>query len=62
MAVSKPTHFEEVISITSCNHILFYFCIKTARCSTLIVFAHVVAIVCVIFIGSFNTYDCRTNL
>jgi len=30
MVVSKPIHFEEVISIMSCtgNDILFYFCIK----------------------------------
>jgi len=25
MAVSKPIHFEELIIITSCNDILFYF-------------------------------------
>jgi len=36
-------------------------CVKTTRCSTLTVFAHIVAMVCVIFIGNFNIYDRRTN-
>jgi len=61
MVVSKPIHFEELTSITSFNNILFYFCIKTTHCSTMIVFAHVVAMFCVIFIGNFNIYDHRTN-
>jgi len=61
MAVSKPIQFEELISITSCNDILFYFLHENNVLFNFIVFAHVVATVCVIFIGNFNIYHRRTN-
>jgi len=43
MAVSKPIHFEHLSSITNNNKVLFNFCVKTMRCLTLILFAHIVA-------------------
>ena len=60
LAVSKLIHFEEVIIISSCNDILYYFHVKTC-CSTLIVFVHGLCYFVLFSLNIINVYYRRTN-